>query len=642
MKEYLVCGCFFLIFTMLLYALGKAVDIKEESYSVKFIKGYLVYSFFVAIGGMSVQLLHLKYRIFFAYMSVVLLLAVLKIIYSIKQENYIKIVTLKNFVKCNWFLIVLTIILCYMMFYYYRAFWYGNHLDDGYYLTKIATIASGCENNIDNIPVGVGKGLGITYLLNTWEIESAFYIKMLHVTPSLYIRLFQSGFNYYLFFNCVLAFGDRIARAVKKDYNKKALQYVCGTCLLFFVYYVYMQDTKLLFLRDTFTLNTAMYFGSSIVKMIAFMCLLMFYLEDEKITWKMVLGVFGISVVMISKSTIVLPTLFVTGVSYVIVTLLFTKEWKQKIIGIILAAFIVLAGIILPNNQVAQKEVYQYVFNALKSPFVIGALAVFGCSFFARKRVIYKINTMVILMGLLFAIPQLNDISEFLAVYGFVAGRAWSTYVYTFLIINLWYVYLFMSKILNETCVKIIFIAITCGMVRLLFYGYETDGKELFVTDNMKAKTNLEEDFDVLYRNHKFEPDTSIELGKELERIGKEKKKKLFVVSPEWALVDNTIYTLSVQLRSVAPDVVSVSAVNRYEVDRQCQLYGYDQEIYEKFVNEPSDESSRKLSKQVKKYNINCIIVQNKDCENYLDKIGFKQEAVIQGGVYYVWYKSAR
>ena len=55
MKEYLVCGCFFLIFTMLLYALGKAVDIKEESYSVKFIKGYLVYSFFVAIGGMSVQ-----------------------------------------------------------------------------------------------------------------------------------------------------------------------------------------------------------------------------------------------------------------------------------------------------------------------------------------------------------------------------------------------------------------------------------------------------------------------------------------------------------------------------------------------------------------------------------------------------------
>ena len=124
--------------------------------------------------------------------------------------------------------------------------------------------------------------------------------------------------------------------------------------------------------------------------------------------------------------------------------------------------------------------------------------------------------------------------------------------------------------------------------------------------------------------------------------IGKEKKKKLFVVSPEWALVDNTIYTLSVQLRSVAPDVVSVSAVNRYEVDRQCQLYGYDQEIYEKFVNEPSDEASRKLSKQVKKYNINCIIVQNKDCENYLDKIGFKQEAVIQGGVYYVWYKSAR
>ncbi len=56
----------------------------------------------------------------------------------------------------------------------------------------------------------------------------------------------------------------------------------------------------------------------------------------------------------------------------------------------------------------------------------------------------------------------------------------------------------------------------------------ETDGKELLGTDNMKAKTNLEEDFDVLYRNHKFEPDTSIELGKESKNRKRKEKNCLW------------------------------------------------------------------------------------------------------------------
>lgn len=642
MRDYIICTLFWCTFIIYLYLLGNSVDLKKECQSIKFVKGYLVYSFFSAIGGIVTQVFKMNYLVYNFYMIIIILITLGSIIYIGKKRKSFISGSLKEHILCNWFLVIPTIILCTMLFCYYRAFWYGNHLDDGYYLTKVAVIAQGNGDYISNIPVGMGNGVGISYLLSTWEIESAFYIKILHVTPSLFLRFFQSGFNYFLFFNCVLAFGNKIVKAIKKEYKERNLQYVVGVCLVFFVYYVYLQDTQIFFLRDMHALNTAMFYGSSIAKMTVVMCLLMFYLEEKDITLKMIFGVIGISIAMVSKSCIVLPLIVVTSISYIIVIFGLDKKRKVKVIGGSLLVLSFITGYVIPNNQSSQNEVYQYAISAIRSPIVIIAVVIFVGSFFLRNKMIYKINVIFILIGAFFIIPQLNDISEMCAVYTFVAGRAWSTYVYTFVILNLWYLYLGLDKIIKSVVVKLIFIFLTCATSYLVFYGYEMDGKELFVTNNMPAKTNADEDFDVLYRNHKFEPDSAINLGNELEKLENEKKEKLLVLTPEWAQVDDTLYTLSVQLRSIAPNVISVSAMNRYKVDENCMLYGYEQKRYDNFVNAPSDKTAERLNKHIIKYGINCIVVQNKECGQYLKKIGFKQEAVIQGGVYYVWYKSAR
>ena len=103
---------------------------------------------------------------------------------------------------------VLFYVLCYV--FYFRSFWYGNHLDDGYYITKVATIPIDGGNYVNNVSVGTGKWTAFSYLLNTWELEASFFVKILKVTPTVYLRFFQSGFNYFVFFNCVLGFGKKI------------------------------------------------------------------------------------------------------------------------------------------------------------------------------------------------------------------------------------------------------------------------------------------------------------------------------------------------------------------------------------------------------------------------------------------------
>ena len=236
-------------------------------------------------------------------------------------------------------------------------------------------------------------------------------------------------------------------------------------------------------------------------------------------------------------------------------------------------------------------------------------------------------------------VPQINDVFEKCSVYGFVGGRAWSMWVYTFVVLNVIYSYILLCKVCRDKIVKALYIVITCGMTVLLLYGFKTDGGELFVTDKMPATTSLRESINVILHNRKFIPNSTIELGKELEEISADSGEKLYVLSPQWSGVDGTAHSLCTQLRTVAPSVVSVSAIGRYQVDQDCELYGYDQSVYDEFNNQPSDETLEPLKEAVEKYKINCYVTQNKECGKHLKKIGFKEEKPIQEGVYYVWSK---
>lgn len=639
MWDYTFCTIFWIVFIFGIYAMGNVLIPEKEAQSVKFVAGYLVYSFWVAIGGIFIQLLNIKWNIFAIYMCILIIGMIAIIIYRKRKHGVIFTTSLKEYLQYNWFIYALCAILCFMLLFYFRSFWYGNHLDDGYYITKVATIPIDGGNYVNNVSVGTGKWTAFSYLLNTWELEASFFVKILKVTPTVYLRFFQSGFNYFVFFNCVLGFGKKITNAVNEDKTSKSLQYTLGTCLLFFVYYVYMQDKKIFFLRDMFHLNTAMYYGSSIAKLIVIMCVLMFYIQEKNITIKMMIGVGCISIVMISKSSIVLPILVVITVASCITWLIQSSDKHKKWLGTAIGILYIVLGIVVPSDGGIQQEVYTYVKLMIESPVMWLCTVVFIISFSIKEKVIYRLNSILVISGAMIVVPQINDVFEKCSVYGFVGGRAWSMWVYTFVVLNVIYSYILLCKVCRDKIVKALYIVITCGMTVLLLYGFKTDGGELFVTDKMSATTNLRESINVILHNRKFIPNSTIELGKELEEISADSGEKLYVLSPQWSGVDGTAHSLCTQLRTVAPSVVSVSAIGRYQVDQDCELYGYDQSVYDEFNNQPSDETLEPLKEAVEKYKINCYVTQNKECGKHLKKIGFKEEKPIQEGVYYVWSK---
>lgn len=104
-------------------------------------------------------------------------------------------------------------------------------------------------------------------------------------------------------------------------------------------------------LRDGFHLNTGMFLGASFVKL--FGCLLfgvvLLQFDAKKNIVQSLVYCIIISVVLISKSTIALPIIIVSGVAAGIVALWQNFEKKGKVISFALAFIYIALGIIIPN-----------------------------------------------------------------------------------------------------------------------------------------------------------------------------------------------------------------------------------------------------------------------------------------------------
>lgn len=641
MKEYFLCLAFWMAFTIAMYWLGKATanGKKEKTYTCYLISGYLVYSFFVALGGIIIQILNASWDVFAAYMLIVWLSIV--VIFVIKRKVILTdnlAGTLIKYFSEHWFLVVVCIGLTMMLFFYYNAFWYGNHFDDGYYITKVSTLPY--DGFRFNYPVGIEKEGIDSYIFNTWELEASVYVKVLQVKPTLFLRLFQSSFNYFLFLNGFKLLAEKLLFVVKHEYKKNSAQFVVGIGTLFCVYYLFLMDSNLLFVRDMSQTNSGMYFGSSIVKLLGILWLIVFYLQEKRITTKMIIGVGAISIVLISKSSIALPIVILTVCAYFISTMLTNIGRLNKIIGFAVLIIWSSIGLYLHNGADIQKETYTYVVSSMKSPVIWICIVVFVLSFLFRNVVVYKLNILLILIGSMMVLPEINDVFEFASVYDFVGGRAWSTFIYTFVMVNSVYLFILLQKFFDYSVTEKFFGSLEIILLIVLVWSYRQYGGELFLTDQAPVHADLTGNLDIILHNPYFIPNSTIHLGEQLERLSGEKGEKIYVASIESSGIDGTIHNLATQLRTFAPDIVSVSAVGRYGVSQNTELYGYNQEYYDDFLWNPSDKTAEKFKREADEYGVNCVVVNNQECGIYLQKIGYELYSVVDDNVYYVWVKN--
>ena len=133
-----ISGLLFLIWMIALsYLFGFSIR-KEHNFSTNLITGYIGYSFIIGLGLMVIELFDVPWMFALIYFFLTIFFILFNILYSIKK-NILKITKedIKNLFQENYFLFTIVLILMFISVISFSVYWLNNHLDDGYYLSKI-------------------------------------------------------------------------------------------------------------------------------------------------------------------------------------------------------------------------------------------------------------------------------------------------------------------------------------------------------------------------------------------------------------------------------------------------------------------------------------------------------------------------
>ena len=639
MYDYCISTVFFSLLIIFFYCLGSVIVSEKNSIPYRFICGYLFYSFIIAIGGIIIQLLNLSWYLFFGYTILTVIALLIFIVYRSKKEK-IRLfpIGVKEFLKKYWFLFIISGILIVISLAYSEWIWLNNCLDDGFYLNKIATlpyIENPFTTNASTGLVEIQNGFN-SYIVNTGELEMSVYVFLLQVTPTVFTRVFLSGYNYFLFACCIYAFAEKIIKSTSIKCSENTIQYIASIILLFGFSWNFMEVKEILYVQDSWQFNTAMYYASSIVRTMGILIILVHFIENNKISIRDILLVILISVVLVSKSTIALPIIFVTCVSYLVVNFLFDDKYLKKILSIIILVLIGIIGLIIGGNDYIEELVRNLFLKNMKFYLVIGCLIIIALSFTFKSKVINKVNLIMLIILFLMESPIINNLFEKLSVYDFVAARASTTYMYTFVIVTMIYVYLFINKFKYSKKIIIpIYLVATMMLSLVSLYSYNNYNGKLLTS------------YKIMYNNRKIIPDSTIMLGNKLSDLADDVEEEINMIMPEGVMVDGHLHFIAIIIRSFAPEIRSISAIGRFKVSEGNDFSNFtsdDQAKLDAFITNPTKENKHNLKILLEEYPINCIVLPTAEDNEYLYEIGFDSYTKfsdIEGNISYnIYYRA--
>lgn len=600
-----ISGFIFLIWMIIIcYLFGYSIR-KEQHFSKNLLAGYIGYSFIMAIGLMVIELLNLPWKIALIYFFVAVLGIALFIVQSfIKNKLSITTKDLKRFIKENYFLFIIVLILLFISFISFNVYWLNNHLDDGYYLSKIVKMPYLDNPYAYNYAVNFNTKPMLAYKINTGELESSIYVYLLHINVFVFCRLFLNFFNYLLVCSTVSLFADIVCKDLDLKSNRyKYIQYFACIIIFFATNMDTVYQMGFMHLIDHWQFVTAMYLGSSIPRTMGILWLLILFVGNEKITIQDFVKLFIVSVVLMSKSSIALPIVVLT--SFVLYLVINLKLDKKIYFVIILLILYLVAGFVLPNREDIQGGINDLFMQNVKTlPFIVSSIVLIA-SFAFRKRIVNRVNVILIVILGLMLIPNVNDVFENLSIYDFVANRMFTTLMYTFYITAFTYVAFVFIDLTNGRMIKPIFMILTCLITVFSCLTYTHTGKS--VKNGLKT----------IIRNNKIVPNSTLELGSELDELS-QNYGTLKILSPEFVVVDNVYHPLATILTTVSDNTVSYSAIPRYPIDGKEKIASFKYEYQEEFTNFNNTKSVDDFNKCIPfidSYKINSFILTG-DTEN--------------------------
>lgn len=615
------------------YLFGYSIR-KDQHFSKNIISGYIGYSFILAVGFMIVELFELPWKLALIYFCITLIGIFLYIIYSM-EKYHLKLTKndFKDLIKENYFMFIIIVILMLISFISFSIYWLNNHLDDGYYLSKIVKMPHLDTPYSYNYVVNCKANSSIAYKINTWELEASIYVYLLKINVFTYCRLGLNFFNYLLLCSTVSVFTTKIYEKTQlKQSVLKFIQFVPIVFIFFATNMNTVYDIGFMHLVDHWQFVTAMYLGSSIPRTMGLLWIIMSFIDNEKISINDMIQLFIISVVLMSKSTIALPIIVLTSV--VLYFAIYFKRDTKKILLLIPFLLYFVIGYILPDRPDIQSSIRSLFNQNIKTLPFIASSFVFIISFAFRKKIINKINITLILLLALMLIPEVNDVFETFSVFNFVACRMFTTLMYTFYITAFIYVLFALVIYCKKSILKPILLIITCIITGCSVLTY--------TARNISVKHS----FSVIAHNYRMVPNSTLELGRTLDEISK-KRGTLYVLTPEFVLVNGLPHPLATIITTVSNNTVSYSAIRRYNVDSDDKIATFKdqyQDVFNQFSNTRTNEDFEKCLTFIEEYGINTFILpgDNTGIDSYGD---FKKTNIISdpsAGVMYSIFVKAK
>lgn len=334
----------FLVFMVTLYYVTGTVALQflkgkqRINFSHKIIAGFIGISFLQWCVGFPAQLFHVSWGVYFwilvlVYVAFVVLCAWV-LSNGFKQWhidlNPKKIMQqIVAHVQSYWFIYVLVIIFSFFSMTSQLPYFEMNY-DDHYYIGRIVQEIGANQLAIENYFTGSIQGIGFDRILTTYEIGYGFWAEIFSITPSFFARGTMVVMNYYLVF---LSFHMLSGLFIKK---KHYVQYGLIIITILVIPAGYLWVNKQTMMYDGWQFNTAVWYGSSIVRMVLLPILLVLSTQFLKYKKMTILALLMITCTMIGFSAIAIPIVVGFVMSYLFVLLIqqviMNKSWKLKLL----------------------------------------------------------------------------------------------------------------------------------------------------------------------------------------------------------------------------------------------------------------------------------------------------------------------
>ncbi len=640
--NYLITILFFIFLGIFYFLLGTAVlkdDNKLET--TKEIIGFIIHTLLLAIVGIVFQALQIQWKLYAIFTIVWTLCCIVYSIYIIKEKK-LKVFNngVNAFIRKYWFFLVLLIIFSATILCNAGRMWMDNLSDDGYYLVRIANLPFMNRTFAYDVTTGF-KVSGISsYTLNTWELEASVYLAILHVMPTVFIRFGMSIFNFFLIVCGLHSLIGKINDYYNLNIKENRYQYFCFLIIPLLYSMTMLTKTFIsLDLEDTWKNTTAMFYGSSLVRLLLPLVFINFFYSIKKIGIKEIISAGVISIVFTSRSTVAIPLIFLMAVTYILVYLIKNKKY---ILTVIFAILIFVISILLKNNENVASYSISRISNNFISIFTLIMLATFFLMIFITKQKQYL--WIVLSLGIIYSIAYLepiNNIYEKICNYSFVTGRVlYSLYFIMYIMIMLLITLTIFKKVNRFKKITVIFLMIICSIS--VVYTQNIYGEVVEMNISQSSKTGIKKSLLALNNNKLLTPDSTVNVGKKLHELELSTNKRLKVVTTfDWQSIDGYAHYPSLTYRAYAYNIYNYTAL--FRVGNDNDNYSWDEHVSMcDFASNPNDETYSSVKKTLDRIKFDCIVSNNKNIEDYISKNYYLYDTVIdnnQENVYYLFVR---